>query len=196
MVVQSVDTPYIEVTEEALECSFRSFEIAEVISEKAACQKPSSLTLQHKVMNGYGWYDGKGLGKHLQGDCELVEWPSQDNTFGLGFQPSRKEKLQMKEKKRNKRLARFREKCMEMGKMEFPHISQSFVSAGWINTNHQQDGAILVQYGQEALENVSIQAIDDTGPSYSDSLIFLAESDTKLDNWSTMEIPTMFSDKM
>jgi len=135
MVVQSSNTPYIEAAKEALECSFRSFEIDEVIFEKAACQKPTGLILQRKLMNNYGWYEGKGLGRNLQGDCELMEWPNQDNTFGLGFRPSKKYKLQMKVKKRNKRLARFEEKCMEIRRMEFLPISKSFVSAGWINTN-------------------------------------------------------------
>jgi len=145
-------------------------------------------------MNEYGWYEGKGLGKNLQGDCELMEWPSHDNTFGLGFRPSRKDKLQMKEKKRNKRLARFEEKCMEIGRMEFPPISQSFVSAGWINMNQQEEVTISVQCVQEALEHVSIQAIDDKEPSQLDNLIFETAPGIELDNWSTMEIPGIFSD--
>jgi len=39
MVAQSSDSPYTEATEEALDCSFRSFEITEVMSEKGCKPK-------------------------------------------------------------------------------------------------------------------------------------------------------------
>jgi len=116
MVTQSSDSPYIEAAEKALECSFRSFEITEVMSEKGVSQSSEGLTVQKRQMQEQGWSDGKGLGKNLQGDPKLVDWPHQDNTFGLGFKPSWKDKQQMREKRKAQRLARKEGACMEEGK--------------------------------------------------------------------------------
>jgi len=53
---------------------------------------------------------------------------------------------------------------------------------------------ISIQCVQEELEHVSIQAIDDEELSQLDSLIFETAPGIELDNWSTMEIPAIFSD--
>jgi len=194
MVTQSSDSPYIEAAEEVLDCSFRSFEIAEVMSEKGASQSSEGLTSQKRQMRELGWSDGKGLGKNLQGNPKLIDWPHQDNTFGLGFKPSWKDKQQMKEKKKARRLAKMDGVCMEEEKrLKFPPISQTFVSAGWVNLNRYGQAPISVQFVQSGLQNLVICAVDDEVSDRLDELIYVAEMDTELDNWSVVEIPAVFS---
>jgi len=145
-------------------------------------------------MRELGWFDGKGLGNNLQENPELIDWPHQDNIFGLGFKPSWKDKQQMKEKKKARRLAKKDGVCMEEEKgLKFPPISQTFVSAGWVNLNQYGQTPISVQFVQSGLQNLVICAVDDEVSDQLDELICVAEIDTELDNWSVVEIPAVFS---
>jgi len=163
------------------------------MSEKGVSQKPVDLVVQKKQIQEKGWSNGKGLGRNLQGKCDLIDWPSQDNTFGLGFRPSWKEKQQMKEKKKNRRLARLEGRNVEWGRMEFPHINQSFVSAGWVHVGRHGLMTASVQSVQRALQDVAIQLIDEEESDQLDTLIFETSATIELDNWSVMEIPTVLS---
>ena len=93
MVIQTSNTPCIKVAEEAYECAFRSFKIAEVSSEQGAYFDPHVQTLTQIQMTAKGLSDGKGLRKDLHGRYEIVELTMHDDTFGLGFKHSRLEKI-------------------------------------------------------------------------------------------------------
>jgi len=74
---------------------------------------------------------------------------------------------------------------------------QELVKEGKLGFNKNQQPNV----GQNPLPNhgeasVSMVGMENEEPSDLDNLIFKAASDTELDNWSTMEIPTIFSDKM
>jgi len=67
MVMQPPNAPYIEAMEEAVDCSFRSFEIVEVTQVKEGVELPKPhfsdcLNMQVKMTVGKGCRAGKGMG--------------------------------------------------------------------------------------------------------------------------------------
>ena len=132
---------------------------------------------------------GKGLRRHLQGSSDPIELLSQHDRFGLGFCPSKKDRLDMMEEKRMRRMSKFQDKSIEE-RIHIPSISQSFVSARKVT---QQDKA-PVKVIQETLLGLTICAIDDDMIPLISSLVVRINPGVELTNWSSREIPIQFSE--
>ena len=76
-----------------------------------------------KEMIRWKYQVGKGLGRELQGIEEPVEIPSKLDTFGLGFHPTAKERVEMKEKKLAEKEGRDTPMVIPPLKYTFPHSS-------------------------------------------------------------------------
>ncbi|KAA3467685.1 hypothetical protein EPI10_002675 [Gossypium australe] len=157
------DAPYIEVDEEAMECSFRSLEFinATFIAEGSKIpiprvSKSTKMCLQMAV--GKGTLPGKGLGKHLQGRTEVPIRREKRDHFGLGFKPNAKQVRREEEKRRERRRARLGEQEIKWEPMTFPHLSKIFVSGGIIYPG--QDMA-MGEETEERLGNLSINAVSE-----------------------------------
>ena len=69
----SSSMPYVEAAEESLEMAFQSFEVAMMVA---------------RVMLGYGYEPGMGLGKNNGGRTSLVSTRGNRGKFGLGYKPT------------------------------------------------------------------------------------------------------------
>ncbi|XP_071939928.1 uncharacterized protein [Coffea arabica] len=61
---------------------------------------PETSVMMAKEMIRGGYEIGKGLGRNLQGVLEPIEFQGKKDTFGLGFQPTTKDKKEMMNSKR------------------------------------------------------------------------------------------------
>ncbi|XP_071920618.1 uncharacterized protein [Coffea arabica] len=70
--------------------------------DKAAVEMnlPESSIMMAKELIRGGYEIGKGLGRNLQGVLEPIELQGKKDTFGLGFQPTAKDKKEMMNRKR------------------------------------------------------------------------------------------------
>ncbi|XP_052490804.1 uncharacterized protein LOC128043046 [Gossypium raimondii] len=105
------DAPYLETSDDAIECSFRSLEFvnATFILEGSKIPMPrisktTRMGLQLTV--GKGASPRKGLGKYLQGRVEAPVLKDKQDRFGLGYNPDARQKRIEQEKKRMRRRAR------------------------------------------------------------------------------------------
>ncbi|XP_039043815.1 uncharacterized protein LOC120183124, partial [Hibiscus syriacus] len=101
-IIASISTtaPYVEVDEDAVECSFRALEFinATFVAERKKIPKPrlSNCTkMGLKMTLGRGAKVGRGLGSRLQGNISPVFPGFKLDRFGLGYHPTLKEKLKM-----------------------------------------------------------------------------------------------------
>ena len=81
--------PYLEIKEDAIECSFRSFEIATAIKEEpevliSRLSQNAQMILRQTV--GKGAKVGHGLGKDLQGRHIVISSTPKRNCHGIGYQ--------------------------------------------------------------------------------------------------------------
>ncbi|TYK12284.1 Gag-pro-like protein [Cucumis melo var. makuwa] len=103
LITKLVSTPYVEATEEELECSFRSFEIAHATMMEATVDeviKPHMFKVEvmtTRIMRGGGYYLNQNLETLL---------PSNDERLGLGYKPSIYDKIRLQEEKKKRRLAK------------------------------------------------------------------------------------------
>ncbi|KAL4021671.1 hypothetical protein IC575_020477 [Cucumis melo] len=99
LITKPVSTPYVEATEEALECSFRSFEIARAAMMEATVDeviKPHKFKVEvmtTRIIGGGGY----SLNKNLE---IILKTPSNDGRFGLGYKPSIYDKIRLQEEKK------------------------------------------------------------------------------------------------
>ncbi|XP_017609601.1 uncharacterized protein LOC108455565 [Gossypium arboreum] len=107
----SNNAPYLEIDDEAIECSFRSLEFvnAMFISEGSKIlvpklSKATRMSLQLTIRRGA--LPGKGLGRHLQGRVKASMPKHKRDRFDLGFKPDAKQKRKELEKKQERRRAR------------------------------------------------------------------------------------------
>ncbi|XP_040964504.1 uncharacterized protein [Gossypium hirsutum] len=105
------DAPYLEMSDDAIECSFHSLEFvnATFIFEgnkipMPRISKTTKMGLQLTV--GKGALPGKGLGRYLQGRVEIPGLKDKRDRFGLGYKPDARQKRIEQEKKRERRRAR------------------------------------------------------------------------------------------
>ncbi|XP_019434188.1 PREDICTED: uncharacterized protein LOC109340879, partial [Lupinus angustifolius] len=152
MVSQPFDTRYIEVTEEALETSFQGLEIANttVMIEGASLIKPypSDVSLRMaKVMIRGGYQPGSGLGKYGQGSKEIIIPKANIGRYGLGYRPTKEDRLRIIETRKGEHLARQGQFGLgNIIKIPIPHISQCFVSG---DTGPSGMVAIVEEEGRE-----------------------------------------------
>ena len=93
----TITTPYLEVKEDVIECSFRSFEIAITTKEKPKAlishlSQNTQMILKQTI--GKRAKAGHGLGKNLQGRQMVLSSTSKRNHHGVGYQlydPKRKQ---------------------------------------------------------------------------------------------------------
>ncbi|XP_040940232.1 uncharacterized protein [Gossypium hirsutum] len=191
----SNNAPYLEIDDEAIECSFRSLEFfnAMFITEgsKILVPKLSKITrMSLQLMIGRGALPGRGLAKHLQGRVKTSMPKDKRDRFGLGFKPDVKQKRMELEKKQKRRRARLTGKEIKWEPITFPHISKTFVSGGIIHPerNTPMTGAI-----EERLKSLDINVIceEETGRENL-SGICLCKPGSVLDNWTAEEIPVAF----
>ncbi|XP_052479673.1 uncharacterized protein LOC105800897 [Gossypium raimondii] len=185
------DAPYLETSDDAIECSFRSLEFvnATFILEGSKIPMPrisktTRMGLQLTV--GKGASPRKGLGKYLQGRVEAPVLKDKQDRFGLGYKPDARQKRIEQEKKRMRRRARLTGDEVEWEPMTFPHLSKTFVSGGFVYLEMLGVRSINTELG-------SIHAVYE-GATRGRALpdIRPYESERELNNWTAEEIPVVF----
>ncbi|CAL0323819.1 unnamed protein product [Lupinus luteus] len=84
-----------------------------------------------KVMIRGGYQLGNGLGKYGQGCKEIIIPKANKGRYGLGYKPTREDRLRITEVRKSERLTRLGQfGSKDMLRIPTPHISQSFVSGG------------------------------------------------------------------
>ncbi|XP_017648092.1 uncharacterized protein LOC108488321 [Gossypium arboreum] len=135
--VVSSDSPYLEIDEEAIECSFRSLEFvnATFITEGSRILEPkmSKTTIMglHLIV-GRGALLRKGLGRCLQGRIEILMLKDKHDHFGLGLKPDARQRKRELKRRQERRRARASGGEIKWEPMIIPHISRTFVSGGII----------------------------------------------------------------
>ena len=127
----------------------------------------------------------------MQGTSEIVELPGQDNTFGLGFKPSRKDRAEMVERKRQRRMARLTGRMLD-DRMEIPPLSKSFTSAGKENFDRLTVASI-----RKGVSEMYIHVVDEDRPAKIQRWIHPIESGSEMGNWSMVQTPhVLIADEM
>ena len=113
IVATTITALYIEVNEEAGECSFQSFEIVHFsfVGERSKTPIPrlSKVTqsgLEQTV--GKGAKAGLGLGRGLQGMRQTIMVRPKQDHYGLGYKPNEKKKEKANGEKERKKIVRVR----------------------------------------------------------------------------------------
>ncbi|XP_039057205.1 uncharacterized protein LOC120200408 [Hibiscus syriacus] len=136
-IIASISTtaPYVEIDEDAVECSFRALEFinATFVAERKKIPKPrlSNCTkMELKMTMGRGAKVGRGLGSRLQGNISPVFPGIKRDRFGLGYHPTLKEKLKNNQKSQEMRKARLAGEDIKWEPMNFPLLRDTFISGG------------------------------------------------------------------
>ncbi|KAL4318580.1 hypothetical protein GQ457_18G013230 [Hibiscus cannabinus] len=124
----STDAPYIDVDENAIECTFRSLEFvnATFVAERKKIPKPrlSKNTLMRvRLTVGKGARSGKGLGKSLQGMHTSLQPILKYDRSGVGHKPNPRQRMKNILRMREQRRARLIGQSIEEEPMQFPRIS-------------------------------------------------------------------------
>ncbi|XP_016732690.2 uncharacterized protein [Gossypium hirsutum] len=117
------DAPYLETSDDAIECSFCFLEFVNATFIREGNKIP---------MPGISKTTKMGLGKYLQGRVETPVLKDKQDRFSLGYKPDARQKRIEKEKKRERRRARLTGDDVKWEPMTFPHLSEIFVSGGFI----------------------------------------------------------------
>ena len=83
-----------------------------------------------RVMLGHGYEPGMGLGRNNDGMVSLVEFKENCGRFGLGYKPTRTEVRRSALDRRGRSMGQ--QKGSQVKQTPLCHISESFVSAGWM----------------------------------------------------------------
>ncbi|XP_016724907.2 uncharacterized protein [Gossypium hirsutum] len=107
----STDTPYLEVSKDAIEYSFHSFEFINVTfvaeGNKIPMPKLSRNTkMGIKLTVGKGARARKGLGRYQQGIVRALRPVPHKARYGLGFEPDIRQRRKQLQKDRERRIAR------------------------------------------------------------------------------------------
>ncbi|XP_052477697.1 uncharacterized protein LOC105793435 [Gossypium raimondii] len=185
------DAPYLETSDDAIECSFRSLEFvnATFIREgnkipMPRISKTTEMGLQLTV--GKGALPRRGLGRYLQGRVEAPVLKDKQDRFGLGYKPDARQKRIEQEKKRVRRRARLTGDEVKWEPMTFPHLSKTFASGGFIYQGMLGVRSINTELG-------SIHAVyEESTQGRTLPYIRPYESERELNNWTAEEIPVVF----
>ncbi|XP_052479497.1 uncharacterized protein LOC128034716 [Gossypium raimondii] len=182
------DAPYLETSDDAIECSFRSLEFvnATFILEgnkipMLRISKTTKMGLQLTV--GKGVLPRKGLGKYLQGRVEAQMLKDKQDRFGLGYKPDARQRKIEQEKKRERRRARLTGDEVELESMTFPHLSKTFVSGGFLYQRVRSINTELKSIHTVYEKATGGRTLRDIRPY---------ESGRALNNWTAEEIPVVF----
>ncbi|XP_040955928.1 uncharacterized protein [Gossypium hirsutum] len=185
------DAPYLETSDDAIECSFRSLEFVNTTFIREGNKIPmprisrtTGMGLQLTV--GKGALPRRGLGKYLQGRVEDPMLKDKQDRFGLGCKPDFKQMRMEQEKKQMRRRACLTGDEVEWEPMTFPHLSKTFVSGGFVYQGMLGVRSINTELG-------SIHAVYEEatrGRTLPDIRPY--ESERELNNWTAEEIPVVF----
>ena len=126
-------TPYAEVTEESLETSFQALEVMSNAYVESLPVQPRSYgvaLMVDQVMLGHGYEPRMGLGQNGNGVASLVEFTQNRGRFGLGYEPMRADMRKVALQRRERSVGQ--PQGLQVGRIPFCHIDESFVSAGWM----------------------------------------------------------------
>ena len=73
-----------------------------------------------------------GLGQNGDDMASLVEFTENRGRFGLGYEPTHADKKRVALERKERNLARLQGRGLQVENIPFCHISESFVSAGWM----------------------------------------------------------------
>ncbi|KAK5795052.1 hypothetical protein PVK06_036307 [Gossypium arboreum] len=129
--------PYLEVSKDAVECSFRSFEFINATfvakGNKILMPKPSRNTkMGIKLTMGKGARARKGLGRYQQGIVRALKPVPHKARYGLGFEPDMRQRRKHLQKDRERQIARALGRELEWKPIMYPPLSKTFTSAGMI----------------------------------------------------------------
>ncbi|XP_022751308.1 uncharacterized protein LOC111300005, partial [Durio zibethinus] len=196
LVTQPINTPYVESADEALECSYRSFEIANAtyIAEGSKLYSPhlsATTKMVVKQLTKMGWRPEVGLGKNLQGITKPSAIYEKRDRFGLGYKPTRGDRVRMMNEKRDKRIANLKGYELESEPIVIPYLYDSFHSGGYIYSDLPRAPSAGFM---EKFSELAIQMVDDgEKKSRSEELfVYPCPSDFELDNWKVTELPVAF----
>ncbi|XP_027343037.1 uncharacterized protein LOC113855605 [Abrus precatorius] len=183
LVTKPSSTPYIDVTEEALETSFQALEITNTtyVGEGTSVMKPqpsNTAMMIARVMLEEGYWPGCGLGKNEQGLIELPKPIDNKDRFGLGYRPTRADKRRIIAERREKRMAKLENREPETGRIPFCDLLQSFQSAGF-----------------EFADPVAAAEEDTHGDEHV-NLVRACSPNTKIHNWEIIEFPVILDSKV
>jgi len=83
--------PYVEAADESLETAFQSFEVVSIAFIDSLSRQPclpDTTMMVARVMLGYSYVPGMGLGKNNGGRTSLVSTRGNRRKFGLGYKPT------------------------------------------------------------------------------------------------------------
>ena len=191
-------TPYVEIDEKVMECSFRSLEFvtAMYVKEGAKIPVPKLSEVTHSSIRqvpGKGARVEKGLGKRLQGMLKLIATIQKKDRFGLGYKPDRKERQRFMEEKRQSRIANFLKKEKDSARMNIPPLSSSFLSAGFINLDMIQgsDEKVMVNVAK-IFGSLNIDMVEFEDQKARSTGLPPFPRGQFLDNWTAVELPVVF----
>ncbi|KAF1898362.1 hypothetical protein Lal_00042051 [Lupinus albus] len=158
------------VTEEALETSFQGLEIENTtILVEAPLMNPypsDASLMMPKVMIRKGYQPGGGLGKYGQSREEVIVLKVNKDRYGLGYTPTREDRLKTMEEKKRRCLTRLGQLGYNNAtKLSVPHISQNFVSGG-------------VEFSR------MVALVEEEGMEETHGFVFMCPPGTFLKNWS------------
>ncbi|KAL4377655.1 hypothetical protein GQ457_02G019400 [Hibiscus cannabinus] len=214
----SSDTPYIEVDEDAVECTFRSLELVNatfVEENKRMTQFRLSRCAKMQVRQTYGKgaQIGKGFGRRLQGRLYPVFVKAKFDRFGLGYYPDRRGRRDAIRKNQEKRKARFTGEDLPWVEMVFPPLPQVFTPGGLLdptkareekdpfdpnfNRTISEKNSESLKFSDEDLNthvgNLTVNALmDDEGENYYLERICPCLPEYELNNWTVEELPIIF----
>ncbi|XP_040950910.1 uncharacterized protein [Gossypium hirsutum] len=146
------------------------------------------MGLQLIVENGA--LSERGLRKYLYGGVEVPVLTDKRDYFGLGYKPNAKQKRKEAEKRQERRRARLSGAEIKWEPMSFPHISETFVSAGMI---YLESGMTREEYFEDMFNSLSINAILGEEVEEGNLLSILPYVPRSvLNNWTAEEIPVIF----
>ncbi|KAA0036947.1 uncharacterized protein E6C27_scaffold86G00270 [Cucumis melo var. makuwa] len=189
LITKPVSTPYVEATEEALECSFRSFEIAHAtmmeatVDEVIKPHKSKVEVMTTRIMGGGGY----SLNKNLE---TLLKIPSNDGRFGLGYKPSIYDKIRLQEEKKKKRLAKLEMREFDPSVKLIPELYDTFKSAG---ISYSSDNSDLKDDLLTKMESLSVAVVAQEA-SFEGNTVYACPPDFELNNWDSVDLPTFSRD--
>jgi len=167
--------PYVEAAKESLEMAFQSFEVVSITSVDSLSGQPclsDTAMMVARVMLGYGYEPGMGLGKNNGSRTNLVSIRGNHGKFGLGYKPTqadiRKSIAERKNRGQGSRLGQQVEGAPPC------HISRSFIS---VSLRH---------------EGQVVAICEDDSPSRSD-LVRPCPPSFRLGNWRVEERPDIYA---
>ncbi|XP_017978243.1 PREDICTED: uncharacterized protein LOC108662410 [Theobroma cacao] len=193
LAIQPSSAPYIEVTEEVPECSFRSFEFvnATYVGEGEMIPTPCLLVATEigvKQTVGKGCRAGLVLGKNLQGINRPLTPIKNEERFGLGYKPTKEEIRKLAAQKKIKMMAQLEGKEEEFGKRTISYLYETFRSAGFIHP----EAPTKVNQVLQMFDELSVHMIKDEESNEKVAVVYQVLLGEELINWTTTELPVIF----